>query len=80
MDPSTGDASLPQQIRTPNNSGVMKIGRARGPLNLWSVEAREDMFNRREAGEGWETICPVRECSSQIHLFLIFVPSHSIHV
>ena len=25
--------------------------------NLWTAEAREDLFRRREAGEGWETIC-----------------------
>jgi len=30
--------------------------RRRGPGNLWTLEAREDMFRRREAGEGWETI------------------------
>lgn len=27
--------------------------------NHWSVDAREDMFNRRASGEGWETICKV---------------------
>lgn len=32
-------------------------GPTRKPGNLWTVEAREDMFSRREAGEGWETIC-----------------------
>ena len=34
--------------------------RRRGPGNLWTLEAREDMFRRREAGEGWETIILVR--------------------
>ncbi|CAF9917638.1 MAG: hypothetical protein GOMPHAMPRED_001337 [Gomphillus americanus] len=29
----------------------------RKPGNLWTAEAREDMFSRRESGEGWETIC-----------------------
>ena len=24
--------------------------------NLWTAEAREDLFRRRKAGEGWETI------------------------
>lgn len=30
--------------------------RRRGPGNLWTLEARMDMFRRRDAGEGWETI------------------------
>lgn len=34
-------------------------GGSRRPGNLWTVQAREDMFRRREAGEGWETICQV---------------------
>ncbi|MCJ1471450.1 hypothetical protein MMC13_000089 [Lambiella insularis] len=37
----------------PGNNGV-----SRRPGNVWTAEAREDVFNRREAGEGWETICP----------------------
>ena len=39
-------------------------GGSRRPGNLWTVEAREDMFRRREAGETWETICQVssRRC------------------
>ena len=39
-------------------------GGSRRPGNLWTVEAREDMFRRREAGETWETICQVgrRSC------------------
>jgi hypothetical protein len=32
---------------------------SRRPGNLWTAEDREDMFNRRENGEGWETICAV---------------------
>lgn len=28
--------------------------------NLWTAEARDDMFQRREKGETWETICKVR--------------------
>ena len=43
-----------QAMQTPDPSGP-----TRHP-NHWSVEAREDMFGRREAGEGWETICKVR--------------------
>ena len=34
-------------------------GGSRRPGNLWTMEAREDMFRRREGGEGWETICQV---------------------
>ena len=34
-------------------------GGPRRPGNVWTEQAREDVFNRREAGEGWETICPV---------------------
>ena len=34
-------------------------GGSRRPGNVWTEQAREDVFNRREAGEGWETICPV---------------------
>ncbi|MCJ1393303.1 hypothetical protein MMC18_006175 [Xylographa bjoerkii] len=33
-------------------------GGPRRPGNVWTEQAREDVFNRREAGEGWETICP----------------------
>ena len=32
---------------------------SRRPGNLWTAQAREDMFRRREAGETWETICLV---------------------
>lgn len=39
-------------------------GGSRRPGNVWTVEAREDVFNRREVGEGWETICPVSYPSS----------------
>ena len=34
-------------------------GGTRRPGNLWTAQAREDMFKRREAGETWETICIV---------------------
>lgn len=34
-------------------------GGPRRPGNLWTAQAREDMFRRREAGETWETICLV---------------------
>ncbi|MCJ1407090.1 hypothetical protein MMC19_001160 [Ptychographa xylographoides] len=33
-------------------------GGSRRPGNIWTIEAREDVFKRREAGEAWETICP----------------------
>ena len=32
---------------------------ARCPDHLWTPQAREEMFKRREAGETWEQICPV---------------------
>ena len=28
--------------------------------NLWSLKARQDIFERRQNGEDWETICKVR--------------------
>lgn len=40
------------------------LGSAAKNSNHWSVEAREDMFNRRASGEGWETICKV--CPSRL--------------
>lgn len=27
--------------------------------NLWSLKARQDIFERRQNGEDWETICKV---------------------
>lgn len=45
--------------------------RRRGPGNLWTLEAREDMFRRREAGEGWETIILVRDPGA--------IPVHGLH-
>lgn len=27
--------------------------------NLWTLQAREDIYNRRQKGEEWETICKV---------------------
>ena len=43
---------------------VVGNGGTRRPGNLWTAQAREDMFRRREAGETWETIC------------LVFLPPH----
>ena len=37
---------------------VMANGSLKKANNLWTTEAREDLFSRRESGEGWETICP----------------------
>ena len=39
---------------------AVSSGGTRRPGNLWTAQAREDMFRRREAGETWETICLVR--------------------
>lgn len=36
-----------------------KFAGGRRPGKIWSAEAREDMFRRREAGEPWESICLV---------------------
>jgi hypothetical protein len=44
-------------------------GGSRRPGNLWTAEDREDMFNRRENGEGWETICAVSVESFFIRYF-----------
>lgn len=49
-------------------------GGSRRPGNLWTVEAREDMFRRREAGETWETICQVswaRPCCSLLNPYAV---------
>lgn len=34
-------------------------GPGSGKSNLWSAKAREDIYNRRQNGEEWETICKV---------------------
>ena len=44
-----------QSIDDPNLTG----SGSRRPGNVWSTEAREDLFRRRELGEGWETLCAV---------------------
>ena len=46
---------------TTQNSAHSPLGNGgpRRPGNIWTPEAREDMFRRREAGEDWETICLV---------------------
>lgn len=55
-----GMVSSPKPMQTfDDSSGPTPGGGSRRPGNLWTVEAREDMFNRRESGEGWETICLV---------------------
>ena len=57
-----GMVSSPKPMQTFDDSlGSTPGGGSRRPGNLWTVEAREDMFNRRESGEGWETICLVRD-------------------
>ena len=57
-------------------------GGSRRPGNLWTVEAREDMFRRREAGETWETICQVsiQQYSSAEHAAhdLNISPNHEL--
>ncbi|MCJ1250722.1 hypothetical protein MMC30_007950 [Trapelia coarctata] len=45
-----------QEFETSSPGPGPRTRRRRGPGNLWTLEAREDMFRRREAGEGWETI------------------------
>ena len=44
----------------PDDRSAGSGGGTRRPGNLWTAQAREDMFRRREAGETWETICLVR--------------------
>ena len=53
--PRSGEASAMENALDdgPGNGGP------RRPGNLWTAQAREDMFRRREAGETWETICLV---------------------
>ena len=54
---SSPKADVAMDIAIDDASG--ENGGSRRPGNLWTVEAREDMFRRREAGETWETICQV---------------------
>ena len=56
MDPS---AKLETAMDMAMDDGSPGGGGSRRPGNLWTVEAREDMFRRRETGETWETICQV---------------------
>ena len=57
---------------TTQNSAHSPVGNGgpRRPGNIWTAEAREDMFRRREAGEDWETICLVTS-------FISFCTSHA---
>ncbi|MCJ1416920.1 hypothetical protein MMC32_003259 [Xylographa parallela] len=48
----------PVAIQNLDDSAGGGNGGPRRPGNVWTEQAREDVFNRREAGEGWETICP----------------------
>ena len=43
---------------------------ARRPANLWTPQARDEMFRRREAGEAWEQICLVSYSISPLALAL----------
>ena len=56
----------PTESPAPAPTPEMPAGSGTGAKNSnhWSVDAREDMFNRRASGEGWETICKVRPSQS----------------
>jgi hypothetical protein len=47
------DASMDDTSSSPGPGGTRRAG------NLWTSEARDDMYQRRENGESWEDICKV---------------------
>lgn len=47
----------PRKKRAPRGS-LLSLGSA-SKSNLWTTEQRRDLFERRQNGEEWETICPV---------------------
>ena len=55
----------PETMQNPVHS-PQGNGGPRRPGNIWTPEAREDMFRRREAGEDWETICLVNHSTSAL--------------
>ena len=62
--PPRGRAGIPSTMQALEDSVPSTNGGSRRQGNVWSPEARLDMYNRRLAGEEWETICPVNipEC------------------
>lgn len=57
--PTRGRAGIPSTMQALEDSVPSTNGGSRRQGNVWSTEARLDMYNRRLAGEEWETICPV---------------------
>lgn len=55
--PSAGPGSPPDVSQSEDAANGQ--GGPRKPNNMWTAEDREDMFNRRELGETWESICAV---------------------
>lgn len=50
----------PRKKRAPRGSLLGSGGIGAGKSNTWTLQEREDLFKRRQDGEDWETICPVR--------------------
>ena len=49
----------PKKKRAPRGS-LLGSGSGTGKSNLWTLEERADLYNRRQNGEDWESICNVR--------------------
>lgn len=54
----------PKKKRAPRGSLLGSGGIGAGKSNTWTIQEREDLYRRRQNGEDWETICPVRFPSS----------------
>ncbi len=50
----------PRKKRAPRGSLLGSGGIGTGKSNTWTLQEREDLYKRRQNGEDWETICPVR--------------------
>ena len=48
----------PKKKRAPRGS-LLGSGIGSGKSNLWTLEERADLYNRRQKGEDWESICIV---------------------
>lgn len=49
----------PKKKRAPRGS-LLGSGAGSAKSNLWTLEERKDLYNRRQNGEDWESICNVR--------------------
>ena len=67
--PAVRSTFAQKSFRSPHKKQRVSTGRASllgsgpGKSNIWTPEEREDLYNRRQTGEDWESICRVRTLS-----------------